>query len=113
MSWLAARVVDGVVVRVLVVDDDLGVGSSVAAALRRDGHETDVVVDGEEALVRLDRGSYDSVVLDVLMPRLDGLEVCRRLRARGDLTPILILTARDLIADRVHGLELRRSVLET
>ena len=105
MSWVAARVVDGVVVRVLVVDDDVGVGSSVAAALRREGHDTDVVVDGEEALVRLGSGSYDSVVLDVLMPRIDGLEVCRRLRARGDLTPILILTARDLIADRVHGLE--------
>jgi two-component system, OmpR family, response regulator MprA len=93
------------VVRVLVVDDDPGVGTSVAAALRRDGHRADVVADGEEALVRLGSGSYDSVVLDVLMPRLDGLEVCRRLRARGDLTPILMLTARDLVADRVDGLE--------
>ena len=90
--------------RVLVVDDDPGVGSSVAAALRRDGHKADVVADGEEALVRLGSGLYDSVVLDVMMPGVDGLEVCRRLRARGDLTPIL-MTARDLVADRVDGLE--------
>jgi two-component system response regulator MprA len=92
-------------VRVLVVDDDPGVGRSVSAALRREGHDVEVAGDGEQALDRLGRGSYDSVVLDVLMPRLDGLEVCRRLRARGDLTPILMLTARDLVADRVDGLD--------
>jgi two-component system response regulator MprA len=92
-------------VRVLVVDDDPGVGRSVSAALRREGHDVEVAGDGEQALDRLGRGSYDSVVLDVLMPRLDGLEVCRRLRARGDFTPILMLTARDLVADRVDGLD--------
>lgn len=91
--------------RVLVVDDDPGVGRSVSAALRREGHDVEVAGDGEQALDRLGRGSYDSVVLDVLMPRLDGLEVCRRLRARGDFTPILMLTARDLVADRVDGLD--------
>jgi two-component system response regulator MprA len=77
----------------------------VAAALRRDGYAADVATDGEQALDRLGSGSYDSVVLDVMMPRVDGLEVCRRLRARGDLTPILMLTARDLVADRVDGLD--------
>jgi two-component system response regulator MprA len=81
------------------------VGRSVSAALRRDGHDVEVAGDGEQALDRLGCGSYDSVVLDVLMPRLDGLEVCRRLRARGDFTPILMVTARDLVADRVDGLD--------
>jgi two-component system, OmpR family, response regulator MprA len=91
--------------RVLVVDDDPSVGSSVAAALRRDGHQVQALMNGLEALMRLGSMSYDCVVLDVLMPQLDGLEVCRRLRARGDLTPILMLTARDLVADRVDGLD--------
>jgi two-component system, OmpR family, response regulator MprA len=91
--------------RVLVVDDDASVGSSVAAALRRDGHQVQILIDGLEALERLVGTSYDCVVLDVLMPGLDGLEVCRRLRRRGDLTPILMLTARDLVADRVDGLD--------
>jgi two-component system response regulator MprA len=92
-------------VLVLVVDDDPGVGMSVAAALRRDGHEVEIAVDGRQALDRLGAGSYDSIVLDVLMPAVDGLEVCRRLRARGDLTPVLMLTARDRVADRVDGLD--------
>lgn len=78
---------------------------SVAAALRRDGHEVEIAVDGRHALDRLDAGSYDSIVLDVLMPAIDGLEVCRRLRARGDMTPVLMLTARDRVADRVDGLD--------
>jgi two-component system, OmpR family, response regulator MprA len=98
-------ILDTFAVRVLVVDDDPGVGMSVEAALRREGHEIEVATDGVQALDRLGVGSYDSVVLDVLMPGLDGLEVCRRLRGRGDLTPILMLTARDRVADRVHGLD--------
>jgi two-component system response regulator MprA len=65
----------------------------------------DVAADGVQALDRLGASAFDSVVLDVLMPKLDRLEVRRRLRARGNLTPILILTARDLVADRVDGLD--------
>jgi two-component system response regulator MprA len=91
--------------QVLVVDDDPGVRASVAAALRRDGYLVELASDGLAALERLGVGSFDSIVLDVLMPRLDGLEVCRRLRGRGDLTPILMLTARNLVADRVDGLD--------
>jgi len=91
--------------RVLVVDDDLTVGSSVAAALRRDGHGVQTLTNGLEALQRLGGASYDCVVLDILMPGLDGLEVCRTLRAKGDMTPVLMLTARDLVADRVDGLD--------
>jgi two-component system response regulator MprA len=98
-------ILDTSVVSVLVVDDDPGVGISVGAALRRDGHGVEIVTDGVQALDRLNVGTYDSVVLDVLMPGLGGLEVCRRLRARGDMTPILMLTARDRVADRVDGLD--------
>jgi two-component system response regulator MprA len=98
-------ILDTSVVSVLVVDDDPGVGLSVGAALRRDGHGVEIVTDGVQALDRLGVGTYDSVVLDVLMPGLGGLEVCRRLRARGDMIPILMLTARDRVADRVDGLD--------
>jgi two-component system response regulator MprA len=91
--------------QVLVVEDDPAVQASVAAALRRDGYLVELAGDGVEALDRLVAGSFDSVVLDVLMPRLDGLELCRRLRARGDVTPVLMLTARNLVADRVDGLD--------
>jgi two-component system response regulator MprA len=92
-------------VRVLVVDDDPGVRASVAAALRRVGYTVELASDGIEALEWLGAGSFDCVVLDVLMPRLDGLEVCRRLRARRDFAPVLMLTARNLVADRVDGLD--------
>jgi two-component system response regulator MprA len=91
--------------QVLVVEDDPAVRASVAAALRREGYVVELAGDGAEALDRLVAGSFDSVVLDVLMPRLDGLEVCRRLRARGDFTPVLMLTARNLVRDRVDGLD--------
>jgi two-component system response regulator MprA len=77
----------------------------VAAALRRDGYSVELASEGTEALDRLASGLFDSVVLDVLMPGLDGLAVCRQVRARGDVTPILILTARNLVADRVDGLD--------
>jgi hypothetical protein len=72
------------VMQVLVVEDDPAVRASVAAALRREGYVVELAGDGAAALDRLVAGSFDSVVLDVLMPRLDGLEMCRRLRARGD-----------------------------
>ena len=98
-------VADTRVMRVLVVDDDPGVRTSVAAALRRDGCSVELACDGTEALGRLASGKFDSVVLDVLMPGLDGLAACRRVAGRGDLTPILMLTARNLVADRVDGLD--------
>ena len=91
--------------RVLVVDDDEAVRRSLVHALRRDGFEVGAAADGAEALDALARVRHAAVVLDVLMPEPNGLEVCRRLRARGDSTPILMLTARDLVADRVAGLD--------
>ena len=92
-------------VRVLVVDDDSAVRRSVFTALKRDGYEVLVAEGGNAALAHLAAASVDAVVLDVAMPEPNGLEVCRRLRARGDWTPILMLTARDLVDDRVAGLD--------
>ncbi|MEV6104238.1 response regulator transcription factor [Streptomyces sp. NPDC051940] len=91
--------------RVLVVDDDEAVRRSLAHALTRDGYEVTVAPDGAAALEELGRVRPDAVVLDILMPEPNGLEVCRRLRGRGDAVPILMLTARDLVSDRVVGLD--------
>jgi len=92
-------------VRILVVDDEPAVREAVDRALRLDGYATELAADGRQALDALAQAPPDAVVLDVLMPRLDGLEVCRRLRAAGDRTPVLILTARDAVPDRVRGLD--------
>jgi two-component system, OmpR family, response regulator MprA len=92
-------------VSILVVDDEPAVREAVERALRLDGHAVDLAADGREALERMQAGSPDALVLDVLMPEVDGLQVCRRLRAAGDRTPILMLTARDALGDRVSGLD--------
>ncbi len=92
-------------VRVLVVDDDEAVRSALTHALRRDGYQVATAADGASALATLTRNRHEVVVLDVLMPEPSGLEVCRAIRARGDDTPILMLTARDLVSDRVAGLD--------
>jgi CheY-like chemotaxis protein len=92
-------------VRVLVVDDDEAVRSALTHALHRDGYNVSTAGDGATALAALLRNRHDAVVLDVLMPEPGGLEVCRVIRARGDDTPILMLTARDLVSDRVAGLD--------
>jgi two-component system response regulator MprA len=92
-------------VRVLVVDDDSAVRRSLSTALGRDGYQVLAAEGGNAALDHLVAASVDAIVLDVAMPEPNGLEVCRRLRARGDRTPILMLTARDLVDDRVAGLD--------
>jgi two-component system response regulator MprA len=91
--------------RVLVVDDDAAVRQSLSTALGRDGYEVLAADGGSAALARMAATSVDAIVLDVAMAEPNGLQVCRRLRARGDRTPILMLTARDLIDDRVAGLD--------
>jgi two-component system response regulator MprA len=91
--------------RILVVDDEPAVRDAVDRALRLDGHEVALAADGRAALDALAAAPPDALVLDLLMPHVDGLEVCRRLRAAGDRTPVLVLTARDAIADRVRGLD--------
>jgi two-component system response regulator MprA len=92
--------------RVLVVDDDADVREAVETALELEGHHVATAVDGLSALKRLAQSEFDAVVLDVLMPNLDGFEVCRRLRVAGNRTPILILTARDSEEDTIRGLDL-------
>ncbi len=93
--------------RILVVDDDAAVRDSLRRALQLEGYEVELALDGGEALDLFARngGEPDAVVLDVLMPRVDGLEVCRRLRADGNAVPVLMLTARDQVSDRVAGLD--------
>jgi two-component system response regulator MprA len=91
--------------RILVVDDEPAVRDAVDRALRLDGHEVALAADGRAALDAVAAAPPDALVLDLLMPRVDGLEVCRRLRAAGDRTPVLVLTARDAVDDRVRGLD--------
>jgi two-component system response regulator MprA len=91
--------------RVLVVDDDPDVRDSLSRALRYAGYQVITAVHGGEALDVVARSPVDLIVLDVLMPILDGFEACRRLRERGDATPVLVLTARDAVDDRVTGLD--------
>jgi two-component system, OmpR family, response regulator MprA len=91
--------------RVLVVDDEPAVRTALERALRIEGYDVELAADGLEALQRLASHTPDAVVLDVLMPNVDGLEVCRRIRAADDQTPVLMLTARDAVGDRVAGLD--------
>jgi two-component system response regulator MprA len=91
--------------RILVVDDERAVRSAVRRALTLEGYDVEEAEGGGPALVKLQASAPDAVVLDVLMPDLDGMEVCRRLRAADDRTPVLLLTARDAVGDRVAGLD--------
>ena len=91
--------------RIVVVDDDEALRNAVRRALRLEGYDVDVCADGSAALSSLAGLHADLVILDVLMPGLDGVTVCRRLRDRGDDTPVLMLTARDAVSDLVTGLD--------
>ena len=91
--------------RILVVDDDRAVRDSLRRSLAFNGYQVELANDGQAALDAVLAQRPDAMVLDVMMPRLDGLEVCRRLRGGGDDLPILVLTARDAVSDRVAGLD--------
>jgi two-component system response regulator MprA len=91
--------------KVLVVDDDFAIRESLDRSLRANGYGVELADDGAEALRAIDGTSFDVVVLDVLMPGRDGIDVCRTLRAAGNRVPILLLTARETVFDRVAGLE--------
>jgi two-component system response regulator MprA len=91
--------------RILVVDDEPAVQHALSRALALERYEVAQAADGVQALERLAADAYEAIVLDISMPRLDGLEVCRRLRGSGDRTPVLMLTARGEIDDRVAGLD--------
>jgi two-component system response regulator MprA len=90
---------------ILVVEDDHAVRDALERALSFEGYTVDVARDGAVALSMIREGEYDLIVLDVMMPHLDGLETCRRIRAGGDDIPILMLTARTAVNDRVEGLD--------
>jgi two-component system response regulator MprA len=91
--------------RVLVVDDERPVREAIERALKLEGYEVLLAHDGADALKVFTDTPSDAIVLDIMMPNVDGLEVCRRIRAAGDSTPILLLTARDAVDDRVSGLD--------
>jgi two-component system, OmpR family, response regulator MprA len=92
--------------KILVVDDERAVRDSLRRALELEGYEIELAADGNEALARLESSDeLDAVILDVLMPGVDGLEVCRRLRSSGSTLPVLMLTARTEVEDRVAGLD--------
>lgn len=90
---------------ILVVDDDPALRSALDRALKLEGYRVSFAHDGRQALQMMTGGSQDAVILDLGLPLMDGIEVCRRVRERGDRTPVLMLTARDAVSDRVEGLD--------
>jgi two-component system OmpR family response regulator len=91
--------------RVLVVEDEVRLAELLKRGLSEEGHAVDTAGTGEEALDWLDAAGYDAVVLDIMLPGMSGLDVCRTMRRQGRATPILLLTAKDAVADRVAGLD--------
>jgi two-component system, OmpR family, response regulator len=92
-------------VRILVVEDDVKMAAAIRRGLRFEGIVVDLAEAGEEAIRLVGATDYDAVLLDVMLPDIDGFETCRRLRSQGVWVPILMLTARDAVEDRVHGLD--------
>ena len=92
--------------RVLVVEDEATIADFLVRGLTEHGYAVDHAGDGEAALDLLETASFDAVLLDILLPKLDGIAVCKRMRERGDRTPVLMLTARDTVEDRVRGLDI-------
>src|SRR5215204_3743790 len=105
LSGLSARRSSLAAVRVLVVEDDARMAAAISRGLRYEGLVVDVAADGHEALAKLGAIEYEAVVLDLMLPGMDGVETCRRLREGAHWVPVLMLTARDAIEDRVRGLD--------
>lgn len=91
--------------RILVAEDERDLNRLIGSKLRAEGYGVDGCFDGEDALAHLEVGEYDAVILDIMMPKRDGVSVLREMRAAGNATPVLFLTARDAISDRVQGLD--------
>jgi two-component system, OmpR family, response regulator len=91
--------------RVLIVEDQVKMAGLIRRGMRGEGIAADVAIKGEDALWMAEATEYDAIVLDIMLPGIDGLEVCRRMRAAGIWSPILLLTARDSVSDRVAGLD--------
>src|SRR4051812_37407052 len=94
----------GSAMRLLIAEDDVKLSSALARGLRQEGYAVDVAATGDEALLQARVYDYDAVILDVMMPGPDGMAVCRALREEGRWSPVLILTARDGVKDRIGGL---------
>jgi len=105
LSLLSANARDHWSVRVLLVEDDVRMAAAIRRGLRFEGLVVDVAADGEAALRTVGAVDYDAIVLDVMMPGLDGFETCERMRRDGVWAPVLMLTARDAVEDRVRGLD--------
>lgn len=91
--------------RLLVVEDEVRLNSVISKRLIKEGYSVDSCFDGEEALSYLDVGEFDAVVMDIMMPKIDGLSVLKTMRAKNNNTPVLLLTAKDAVSDRVDGLD--------
>jgi len=91
--------------RILVAEDDIDLNEIIVKKLSAEGYAVDSCLNGQEALDYLDSIRYDAAILDIMMPEMDGIEAVKHLRAHGNLTPVIFLTARDTIADRVKGLD--------
>ena len=96
---------EGDTMRILLAEDDRSLSRAVVALLEKSNYSADAVYDGEEALAYLEAGNYDGVILDIMMPKMDGLEVLRRLREQGNPVPVLLLTAKSEVEDKVTGLD--------
>lgn len=91
--------------RILVVEDEKDLNRVISKRLESEGYSVDRCFDGEEALDFIDVGEFDSIIMDIMMPRINGIEVLKQMRSRNNTTPVLLLTARDGIGDRVNGLD--------
>ena len=91
--------------RLLVVEDEKDLNRVISKRLEKEGYSVDRCFDGEEALDYIDAGEFDGIIMDIMMPKLSGLEVLRTIRQEGNKTPVLLLTAKDTVADRVNGLD--------
>ena len=96
---------EGDTMRILLAEDERSLSRAVVALLEKSNYSADAVYDGEEALAYLEAGNYDGVILDIMMPKMDGLEVLRRLREQGNPVPVLLLTAKSEVEDKVTGLD--------
>ena len=92
--------------RILFAKDERSLSRAVTALLEKNNYSVDPVYDGEEALAYLEAGNYDAVIMDIMMPKVDGLEALRRLRQQGNAIPVLLLTAKSEVADKVTGLDM-------
>ena len=91
--------------RLLIVEDEKDLNRVISKRFEKEGYSVDRCFNGEEALEYLDVGEFDAIIMDIMMPKVSGLEVLRQMRARGNKTPVLLLTARDAVSDRVIGLD--------